>query len=78
MVPKPGGPAVIDWAVMSTESSAAPADPAAQSPAEPPSAKQIPHQRTFHGDTVTDEYAWLADKSDPDTIGYLTAENAYT
>ena len=78
MVSKPGGPQVIDWAVMSTESSAAPADPAAQSPAEPPSAKQIPHQRTFHGDTVTDEYAWLADKSDPDTIGYLTAENAYT
>jgi oligopeptidase B len=68
---------------MSTESSAAPAvpaaqSPAAQSPAEPPSAKQVPHQRTFHGDTVTDEYAWLADKSDPDTIGYLTAENAYT
>ena len=78
MVSKPGGPQVIDWAVMSTESSAAPADPAAQSPAEPPSAKQIPRQRTFHGDTVTDEYAWLADKSDPDTIGYLTAENAYT
>ena len=83
MVSKPGGAAVIDWAVMSTESSAAPVDPAvqlpaAQSSAEPPSAKQVPHQRTFHGDTVTDEYAWLADKSDPDTIGYLTAENAYT
>ncbi len=45
---------------------------------EPPAAKQVPSQRTFHGDTVTDEYAWLADKSDPDTIGYLTAENAYT
>jgi len=63
---------------MSTESSAAPVDPATESPAEPPSAKQVPHQRTFHGDTVTDEYAWLADKSDPDTIAYLTAENAYT
>jgi len=45
---------------------------------EPPAAKQIPSPRTFHGDTVTDEYAWLADKSDPDTIDYLTAENAYT
>jgi oligopeptidase B len=45
---------------------------------EPPSAKQIPHQRTFHGDTVIDEYAWLADKDDPDTIAYLEAENAYT
>jgi oligopeptidase B len=46
-------------------------------PAEPPSAKQIPSQRTFHGDTVTDEYAWLAAKDDPDTIDYLRAENAY-
>jgi len=45
---------------------------------EPPSAKQVPSQRTFHADTVTDEYAWLADKGDPDTIEYLTAENAYT
>jgi len=45
--------------------------------AEPPSAKQIPTQRTFHGDTVTDEYAWLAVKDDPDTIDYLRAENAY-
>jgi oligopeptidase B len=47
-------------------------------PAEPPSAKQIPHERTYHGDTVIDEYAWLADKDDPDTIAYLTAENAYS
>jgi oligopeptidase B len=44
---------------------------------EPPAAKRIPHKRTFHGDTVIDEYAWLADKADPDTIGYLKAENAY-
>jgi oligopeptidase B len=46
-------------------------------PPEPPSAKQIPRERTFHGDTVTDEYAWLAAKDDPDTIDYLRAENAY-
>jgi oligopeptidase B len=45
---------------------------------EPPSAKEIPHERTYHGDTVIDEYAWLADKGDPDTIAYLKAENAYT
>jgi oligopeptidase B len=45
---------------------------------EPPSAKEIPHERTYHGDTVIDEFAWLADKSDPDTIAYLKAENAYT
>ena len=45
---------------------------------EPPSAKQVPHARTFHGDTVIDEYAWLAERDDPDTIAYLKAENAYT
>ncbi|MGH3181194.1 MAG: S9 family peptidase, partial [Streptosporangiaceae bacterium] len=44
---------------------------------EPPEAKQIPSPRTFHGDTVTDEYAWLAGSGDPDTIAYLRAENAY-
>ena len=45
---------------------------------EPPEAKQIPSPRTFHGDTFTDEFAWLANRDDPDTIGYLEAENAYT
>jgi oligopeptidase B len=45
---------------------------------EPPFAKQVRHERAYHGDTVIDEYAWLADKDDPDTIAYLTAENAYT
>jgi oligopeptidase B len=63
---------------MSIEPSVPPAEPATESPAEPPSPKQVAHQRTFHGDTVPDEYAWLADKEDPDTIDYLTAENAYT
>jgi oligopeptidase B len=45
---------------------------------EPPSARRIPYKRTFHGDTFVDEYAWLADKNAPETIGYLEAENAYT
>jgi oligopeptidase B len=45
---------------------------------EPPTAKEVPTERTYHGDTVIDEYAWLAVKDDPDTIAYLTAENAYT
>ena len=43
-----------------------------------PVAKRVPAERTHHGDTVIDEYAWLAAKDDPDTIAYLTAENAYT
>jgi oligopeptidase B len=45
---------------------------------QPPTAKQVPRERTHHGDTVVDGYAWLADRDDPDTIGYLKAENAYT
>jgi oligopeptidase B len=45
---------------------------------EPPVAKQLPTPRTFHGDTVTDEYAWLTDKDNAETLDYLRAENAYT
>ncbi|MFI6324211.1 S9 family peptidase [Nonomuraea sp. NPDC050556] len=43
----------------------------------PPVAKKVPTERTHHGDTVIDEYAWLTDKDDPDTVAYLEAENAY-
>ena len=73
-VSKPDRGASLDWAFMSID---VPTGPPAE-PAEPPSAKQVPHERTYHGDIVTDEYAWLADKDDPDTIAYLKAENAYT
>ncbi|MDR2985572.1 MAG: S9 family peptidase [Nocardiopsaceae bacterium] len=45
---------------------------------EAPAAKRVPAERTFHGDTVVDDYAWLADKGNPDTIAYLEAQNAYT
>lgn len=44
----------------------------------PPTAKRVPTNRTHHGDTVVDEYAWLADQDDPDTLAYLKAENEYT
>lgn len=47
-------------------------------PVVPPVAKRVPSTRTFHGDDVTDMYAWLQDRDDPDTIAYLEAENAYT
>ncbi|MEU8821905.1 S9 family peptidase [Actinoplanes sp. NPDC048796] len=49
-----------------------------QTPDSPPSARQAAHERTFHGDTVTDEFAWLADKENPETTAYLEAENAWT
>ena len=58
---------------MSTEPAAQQAERTA-----PPAARRIPHERTFHGDTFTDDYAWLADPGDPQTIAFLEAENAYT
>jgi oligopeptidase B len=46
--------------------------------APPPSARRVRRDRVFHGDTFADEYAWLSDPGDPDTISYLEAQNAYT
>ncbi len=43
-----------------------------------PVVKQVPAERTHHGDTFVDGYAWLADKANPETIAFLEAENAYT
>jgi oligopeptidase B len=45
---------------------------------QPPLAKRVPSERTHHGDTFIDEYAWLAAKDDPETIAFLEAENAFT
>jgi len=47
-------------------------------PVAPPIAKTVPVSTTLFGDTRTDPYAWLRDRTDPDTIKYLEAENAYT
>src|SRR6195952_4651745 len=47
-------------------------------PDSPPTLRQVPHERTFHGDTVNDEYFWLIDKDDPQTSAYLETENAWT
>jgi oligopeptidase B len=43
-----------------------------------PAAARVPSERTHHGDTFVDEFAWLADKESPETIAYLEAQNAYT
>jgi oligopeptidase B len=40
-----------------------------------PIAKQIPHAWERPTGTVSDPWAWLADRDDPDTVGYLEAEN---
>lgn len=43
----------------------------------PPRAPRSPVARTIHGDTVVDDYAWMADRDDPRLAAYLEAENAY-
>jgi oligopeptidase B len=42
-----------------------------------PIAKQIPFVHERPTGNVTDPFAWLLDRDDPDTIAYLDAENAY-
>jgi len=44
----------------------------------PPVAKRVEHTEVRHGATITDQYFWLREKSNPEVIGYLEAENAYT
>ena len=44
----------------------------------PPVAKRVPHQEVRHGATITDNYFWLREKSNPEVVQYLEAENAYT
>ena len=43
----------------------------------PPIAKRVDHRRDHHGDVFVDPYEWLRDKSDPEVIAHLEAENAY-
>ena len=44
----------------------------------PPRPARRPLERTFHGQSFTDPYAWLIDPDDPDTLPHLEAENAWT
>ncbi|GAA1960744.1 S9 family peptidase [Nocardioides panacihumi] len=47
-------------------------------PEQPPLAAPRPITTSHHGRSRTDEYEWLRDKSDPEVIAYLEAENAWT
>jgi oligopeptidase B len=47
-------------------------------PPEPPIAKKVPRVEFLHGDKRVDDYYWLREKSNPEVIAYLEAENAYT
>src|SRR6185436_16480823 len=44
----------------------------------PPIAKRVPNVQILHGDTRRDDYDWLRQKTDPEVIAYLNAENAYS
>jgi oligopeptidase B len=46
--------------------------------AEPPVARKIPVADTLFADVRVDDYRWMRDKSSPDVIAYLEAENEYT
>ena len=45
--------------------------------ASPPIARKIHTETVLHGVTLTDDYAWMRDKQDPEVTSYLEAENAY-
>ncbi len=44
----------------------------------PPVARKEPTPTTLHGFTLEDDYRWMREKSSPEVIAYLEAENAYT
>ena len=50
---------------------------AAQGPV-PPVAKQVAHTSVWHGEKVNDPWYWLREKTNPEVVSYLNAENAYT
>ena len=43
----------------------------------PPVARKIPKEATTNGDKRVDNYFWLREKTNPEVIKYLEAENAY-
>ncbi|MGA2249448.1 S9 family peptidase [Terracidiphilus sp.] len=44
----------------------------------PPIARTEHTETILHGVTLTDEYAWLRQRENPEVVAYLEAENAYT
>lgn len=50
----------------------------AETAAAPPRAPRIPHSQVRQGETVTDDYYWLRERTNPEVAKYLEAENAYT
>jgi oligopeptidase B len=46
-------------------------------PLPPPIARKHHTQTSLHGAELTDDYAWLREKENPEVTAYLEAENAY-
>src|SRR5918995_2905287 len=44
----------------------------------PPIARAIPRVEVVHGETRVDPYYWMREKSNPEVIAYLDAENRHT
>src|ERR1700756_205895 len=44
----------------------------------PPVAARRHTEKTIHGHTLVDDYAWLRERDNPEVTAYLEAENAYT
>lgn len=51
---------------------------AASTVPQPPMAEKKPKVTNIHGDTLVDDYFWLREKSNPQVIAHLEAENVYT
>ncbi len=47
-------------------------------PLKPPVARRLPKITEIHGHTLQDDFAWMREKSSPELLAYLEAENAYT
>lgn len=45
---------------------------------KPPVAKKAAKVTEIHGEKLTDDYFWMREKTDPEVISYLEAENKYT
>lgn len=43
-----------------------------------PKPKKVASERTFHNDTFVDYYEWMREKTDPQVISHLEAENEFT
>ena len=43
-----------------------------------PMAEKVPHQLEIHGDVRVDDYYWLRERTNPEVLAYLEAENSYT